>query len=267
MKDRPVPDSYLGVWRRTLLQTATGKSDTSTRVFWLQSRRFHIDLRVSLDRPVLPADLGLDYISPEQALALAQQGGFAGTTQVDGNLCCWQREIDYRPPALAADIGTIRFETDNTLLEDCVHGHYHERWQRLPDSLGGSQGFRLAEVTEPDTAAPRIAYLIVCGVYFAFARSRGDALPAGANLISMVESVQHAQERLALLNCEVSFGRRDGEAVNWQIELSTLPMREGAALFVEPPALFEGAPRWQGRDRLWITGLNGPELWQITDAD
>ncbi|WP_137887206.1 hypothetical protein [Pseudomonas sp. 2FE] len=266
MKDRAVPESYIGVWRRTLLQTATGESDTSTRVFWLQSRRLHADLRIRLDRPVLPAGLGLDGITPEQALALARQGGFAGTTRVDGDLCCWQREIDYRPPALAPDIGAIRFASADTLLEDCVHGRYHERWQRLPDSLGASQGFRLEEVGASG-AAPRIAYLLVCGVYFAFVRSRGAALPAGANLVSLVEAAQQAQERVALLDCELSFGRRDGEALNWQIELSTLPMREGARLFAEPPALLGGAPRWQANDRLWITSLNGPVLWQITDAD
>lgn len=263
MKTKPVPDSYLGVWRRSLLQTAAGESDTSTRVFWLQSRRFHADLRIRLDRPVWPAGLGLDGVTAEQALALARQGGFAGSTQVDDNLCYWQREIDYRPPALTPDIGVIRFEAADTLLEDCVHRRYHERWQRLPDSLGASQGFRLQQVAASGAAVPRIAYLLVCGAYFAFVRSRAAALSAGANLVSLVEAAQRGQQRAALLDCEVSFGR----AGNWRIELSTLPMREGAALFAQPPTLLGGVPRWQVQDRIWVTSLNGPVQWQITDAD
>lgn len=265
MKDRAVPDSYIGVWQRTLLQTAIGERDSSTRVFWLQSRRLHADLRIRLDRPRWPAGLGLAEITREHALALARQGGFAGTTQVDGELCRWQREIDYRPPALAEDLGVMRFAAADTLLEDCVHGRYHERWQRLPDSLGASQGFRLVELGASG-AAPRIAYLLLCGVYFAFVRGREAALPAGANLVSLVAAAQQAQERAALLDCEVSFGRCDGAAPNWRIELSTLPPREGATLFAEPP-LLRGARRWHAEDRLRISSLDGPLLWQITDAD
>lgn len=252
-----VPERYFGVWQRSLLQTA-GESDTSSRVFWLQSQRFHADLRIRADRPVLPAGLGLDEISLEHARALARQGGFAGSTQVAGHLCSWQREIDYRPPALMPDVGAIRFAAADTLLEECPHGRYHERWQRLPDSFGACQGFRLEQV---GVGAPRIAYLLVCGAYFAFVRSRGISLPAGANLVSLVDAAQYAQERTALLDCEASFGRRAGAI--WPIELSTLPMREGAALFAEPASQID----WQAKDRVWISSLNGPVQWQITDAD
>lgn len=255
MQSQTVPDSYLGAWRRSLLQTET-ESDTSTRVFWLQSRRFHADLRIRVDRPVLQAGLGLDEITLEQARGLALQGGFAGTTQVDGHLCRWQREIDYRPPTLTPDIGAIRFEAADTLLEDCPHGRYHERWQRLAGSQQACHGLRLQQL---GVGAPRIAYLLLCGAYFAFVRSRGIALAAGANLVMLLESAQYAQERTALLDCEVSFG----SAVNWQIELSTLPMRERAVLFAEPPSLSD----WQVKNRLWITSLNGPVQWQIIDAD
>src|SRR3990167_1212388 len=267
MKDGPVPESYTGVWQRTLLQTASGERDTSSRVFWLQSRRLHADLRIRLDRPVLPVGVGLADITREQALALARQGGFAGTTWVDGDLCRWQREIDYRPPALAADVRVLRFATADRLLEDCPHGRYHECWQRLPDSQGISQGFRLEEVGGSAAVAPRIAYLLVCGVYFAFVRSRGAALPAGASLVSLVAAAQQAQERVALLDCELSFGRCDGAAPNWRIELSTLPLREGATLFAEPPALLRRARRWHAEDRLWISSLDGPLLWRISAAD
>jgi len=255
-----VPDHYLGVWQRSLLQTADGARDSSSRVFWLQSRRFHADLRIRADRPQLPAGLGLDDISLEQARALALQGGFAGTTQVDGHWCRWQREIDYRPPALTPDIGAIRFDGPDTLLEDCPQGRYHERWLRLPDSMDGCQGFRLEQL---GASAPRIAYLLVCGAYFAFVRSRGVRLAAGANLVALVDGAQYAQDRTALLDCELSFGRRvDGQ---WRIELSTLPMREGAALLAEPPP--DGVLSWRAKDQVWINSLNGPLQWRVSEAD
>lgn len=57
---RPVPADLRGVWVRTLLQTETlaehvgaPPSDTTTWVRWLQTSRWHADLRVpqrALDR-------------------------------------------------------------------------------------------------------------------------------------------------------------------------------------------------------------------------
>jgi hypothetical protein len=38
-------------------------------------------------------------------------------------------------------------------------------------------------------------------------------------------------------------------------------------VFAEPPALLGGVPRWQVQDQIWVTSLNGPVQWQITDAD
>ena len=43
------------------------------------------------------------------------------------------------------------------------------------------------------------------------------------------ELERDAQARL--LDCEFSFGRRNGGAQAWEIQLSTLPYREGKALF------------------------------------
>jgi hypothetical protein len=45
-----VPDCYLGTWQRSLLQTSQMR-DTTTQVFWLQTRNWHADLRVPANRP------------------------------------------------------------------------------------------------------------------------------------------------------------------------------------------------------------------------
>jgi len=63
----PVPDRYRGVWVRTLLTTPKSRDDT-TFVRWLQTSRWHADLRV-------PPGTGTD--------RLARQQGFCGVTTVN----------------------------------------------------------------------------------------------------------------------------------------------------------------------------------------
>jgi hypothetical protein len=109
-----VPASYVGVWKRTLLATPT-LPDTSTRVFWLQTDRWHADIRIPEDRPAIRGD-ALDLLDRTALRALSRQQGFAGITEVNGDICRWHRMIDYQPPGRIADVGRMRFETPERLL-------------------------------------------------------------------------------------------------------------------------------------------------------
>ena len=86
-----VPSAYHGVWVRTLLETPEGR-DTTTWVRWVQTSRWHGDLRV-------PADA--DRRAPA---GLALQQGFGGVTEVQRatphqpEVCTWHRQLDYQPP-------------------------------------------------------------------------------------------------------------------------------------------------------------------------
>lgn len=142
-----VPNSYLGVWQRTLLQTAEGE-DRDSPVFWLQTERLHGDIR-------MPAGTG----------ALTGLSGFAGITQVEGDQCQWHRLLDTNPYS-GTDIGLMQFESSERVIERALDCSYLEVWERLPDSLGPQQAFWL---TGPDQ---RCACLLVAGDYFFYGQAR-----------------------------------------------------------------------------------------------
>ena len=208
-----VPERYLGVWQRTLLTTTRGVHDTSTRVYWLQTARLFADLRIPL-----PA--------PGSVRELAIQAGVAGLTEItepaDGpERCQWHRALDFQPPRGSEDIGTMRFEGSERVLEDGLDGSYHEVWERLPDSLGRNWGEWLV------AADGRQGCLLLAGDFFFFAASRHKPLAPAPSLLALLEA---GECPIHLLECELSFGRHQFGKTPWQIELSTVPERIGQAL-------------------------------------
>ncbi len=222
---KSVPDSYLGVWRRRLLSTTAGHRDETSEVYWLQTAILHADIRIP-HPPTTPPSASLATCTHAQQLALSEQAGFAGVTDVQGDLCQWHRLIDYQPSGGPPDIGRMTFEGADRILEDGMDGSYHEVWQRLPESQGTSWGLWLRSADEPE----RQACLLVAGDYFMFAADRPNALRAdGGHLREQLADATPAQ-RLDLLACEISFGRQRNGATPWSISHSTLPGRVGDSL-------------------------------------
>ncbi len=213
-----VPEAYVGLWQRTLLR-APGVEDTTTRVYWLQTPSWHADIRVPADRPVLSDRDGLAALTPEEMRALARQQGFAGITEVEGELCRWHRRLDYQPPSGFNDIGRMQFEGPDRLLEYGVEQDYFEIWERVPGS-GES------EVLEHDDPNGRPAVLLSLGPWVMFVRARSAAPGRATGLVELVAAADDPR-RVALLDFEISFGRRDGAGKAWRTELSTLPWLEG----------------------------------------
>ncbi|EWC40158.1 hypothetical protein GFL09_07110 [Pseudomonas stutzeri] len=236
---KTVPDAYLGVWRRRLLTTTAGLRDETSEVYWLQTARLHADVRLPQPQPV-PPPVSLETCSHAQQMALCEQAGFAGVTDVNGDICQWHRLIDFQPPGGPGDIGLMRFEDTDRLLENGLDGSYHEVWQRMPESDGVNWGLWLCAVDQPS----RQACLLVAGDYFMFAADRPRPLAAngGGHLREQLAAVGPAL-RPQLLACELSFGRHRNGATPWQITHSTLPGRVGEALlpsywrFADPASL------------------------------
>ncbi len=205
---KPVPDAYLGVWQRTLLTTTGGVHDSSTQVYWLQTERLFADLRIPQPAP-----------SSETERVL--QAGFAGVTEVNDDLCQWHRAIDFQPPSGREDIGRMRFESSERVLEDGLDGSYHEVWERLPESLGRNWGTWLS------SDDGRQGCLLLAGDCFLFAAGRATALPAAPSLAALLAG---GAEAGTLLDFELSFGRHCQGTQPWRIALSTLPERVGQAL-------------------------------------
>lgn len=240
---KAVPDAYLGVWQRTLLTTTAGLRDTTTQVYWLQTAHLFADLRIPQPAPTQPAEL-------------AAQAGFAGVTAIDGERCQWHRAIDFQPPSGRDDIGRMRFERPDYLIEDGLDDSYHEVWERLPESLGRNAGVWLT------AADGRQGCLLLAGDCFLFAASRAQALPAAG---SLSELLAEAEQPEGLLDFELSFGRHGAGQHPWRIELSTLPERRDQRLL---PAHIDPDQPGQWRDPALLASLGAtPPIsgWQVRD--
>jgi hypothetical protein len=206
-----VPEAYLGVWQRLLLRTPTIE-DTTTEVYWLQTKNWHADIRIPVDRPACAGKTSVAELDHTELLGLSNQQGFAGLTEVIGDTCQWHRKLDYQAPSAFPDIGRMKFETSERVLEYGMEQDYFEIWQRLPDSIANPW----VDICTPD----RIH--IGIGKYFMNVRPRsvsmGPLLPSAD--ITMLRN---------WLDFEISFGIQSGDGIQ-RILRSTLPWREGLSL-------------------------------------
>jgi hypothetical protein len=217
-----VPAAYLGVWRRTLLETPA-TLDTTSCVLWLQTPRWHADLRIPAGRPDFSGIARLAECSDAQLAWLATQQGFCGVTQVDGERCTWHRQTDFQPANGSRDVGRMAFDGER-VSESGVEADYREIWVRLPESRGDSAALELA--AEAGDVPP--TWLLIAGDCFMFVRGRATSLPRAADLSTLIARTARSQW-LAWLDFEISFGHCSG-ATPWRIEHSTLPFREGHRL-------------------------------------
>lgn len=212
-----VPEAYRGVWRRTLLRTASGVEDRRTRVLWLQTASVHADLR-------LPDPL------PMTVAGRTRQSGFAGITEVGGDQCQWHRLIDFHPDS-GTDVGTMHFVSPDEVHERGLDGSYLEIWQRLPESVGPTHALWLTAAGAPQ----RQGCLLQAGDCFMFVADRPGPVEQGVPLLSQITGLG-ADPAEIMLGCELSFGRVAGGSMPWEITLSSLPGRTGRCLLLAPPA-------------------------------
>lgn len=105
-KSSPVPPEWRGLWRRLALQRSDGTMDTKSFVFWIQTERAYVDLRIPLDRNDIQ--------------------GFAGHLDHAGQNACWIRTIDYAPTG-QPDEGHLTRER-RMMIEHGLHDPYIEHW-------------------------------------------------------------------------------------------------------------------------------------------
>jgi hypothetical protein len=114
----PAVEDLCGVWVRRSLEWADGRSDTTTRVTWLQGSEWFVDLR-------LPA------VRPSDGARTPQPEAFAGRlvrTLSDATEFMWHRTIDWSPDS-GPDVGRLSWDGDN-LIEEGVLQPYREVWIR-----------------------------------------------------------------------------------------------------------------------------------------
>jgi hypothetical protein len=228
--NKPVPQRYHGVWRRTLL-SAPGLQDTTTTVLWLQTSHWHADLRIPAKRPDFSGVSGLDGCNAAHLAWLGSQHGFAGLTEVVANasseICTWHRLVDFQPPTSIPDAGTMQFEQDK-LIEIGVHQDYLEQWTKLPDSDNGLAVLERIEEGNVPTSPREL--LFVAGQYVMHVRDRLSDWPSSVEHGAAFESFV-IEENISLLDMEISFGRRT--PIGWKVLHSVFPWLENKFIRLE----------------------------------
>jgi allophanate hydrolase len=217
------PDPRLtGLWRRSLLVTAGGATDTTTDVTWLQAGELYVDLR-------LPASTFTPYIrclrdlDRPAACALAQVEGFAGRLLADGPWARWERLVDLQPSSATADEGRLVAQNgvaeNGHVIETGRHVDYVEHWHRTPGHSVPVAGLLLRE-----TVTRAIGVLVRVGRHFAWARGRAFPLPPGGRLVDHVAAARTIRDVQDLLDAEVAVGRigrtgavRTGSNLPWRV--------------------------------------------------
>jgi hypothetical protein len=229
-----VPPWTYGCFRRRSITYFTGQSNTTTQVFWLQSRGLTADLRLPAGLPRIER---LAQASPADLLALAEcEGGLARTA--------WQ------PSAETALAGTMAWSdwtalqlhdkwpepgrlcrVGDCLVEHAPSGAYVEDWRLQPSADGPLVGLHLLEERSLDGAVVhhRGGGLVICGDHAALVRGRPAPLPTALRLDDFVRAHLHDEGALAAaFACEASYGVRGPGG--FTVTASTNPGRQGQAL-------------------------------------
>jgi hypothetical protein len=220
-----IPTWLAGVWKRLSLETEDGR-DTTTQVIYLQTPSCYGDLRIPVDRPELGDRTSLTDLTTAEILALSKQQGFSGIAIVNDNRCQWHRYIDYQPPTPFRDIGTLQWDGE-LWIEEGIDAPYREEWQKIDDGNGDFS----ALVLPSDVEGRWKACIVTAGDWFVYSRNRLDGLPNADSLETLVTQTSDLTQQQTLLDCEISVGRCASGQVPWEIQQSTLPWREGQALW------------------------------------
>lgn len=223
-----------GVWQRRSLERKGKAADTTTLAFWIQTGALQASLCIPAGRVTEEGKTSLAEYDEAGLLWLARQEGIAGMTLADGDLLHRRRQIDFQPTRGRDNTHRIRIEGD-LLIEENRQGSSIETWQRLAGTEGESITLRLQEESLlAGRPISRKGYLLVVSDHFLLVRDRPNFTRQAASLEDLFEAQDmEPAEMVAYLDCEFSYGRRTGGDRLWHIQHSTLPWREGRALFGE----------------------------------
>ncbi len=215
----PVPDWLIGCFRRRSITFFQGQCDTSTEVYWLQTRGICVDIRLSPQRPRARGRTSLDDFTELERALLARAEGGAARTEWDGASLHWRDWKAFQIHDKWPEPGCLR-RIGDCVIEFAPSGAYVEDWRLQPSQPGPVVGLQLVEerVAGIGKVTHRGGALIVCGDHAALVRGR----PSGTQI----------PER-ELFSCEASYAVRDPASGGFTIALSTNPLREGQILCIQ----------------------------------
>jgi hypothetical protein len=257
----------VGLWQRQVIEFEDGTADRSMRVFWGQTGLYFVDIRIPADRPKI-IERDASALSASALAALSLQRGFSGTLTRKGNLFTWNRLIDYQPSTGRPDQGLVDIEA-NTLRErgtpeTALGVSYTEIYERIcpAENICAALTLDTHGSTFTSSAAPSNSVLIILDDRFMFARARATELPVTATggMLSLIEEAKDDKRQITgILDCEISMGRLGKAGFAWDIDLSTMPWREGKRLFPRGAFIHQDGKIRQTTDL-------GDFLWTIEES-
>ncbi|MBY0302770.1 hypothetical protein [Sphingomonas ginsenosidimutans] len=223
------PPHLLGAFRRRSITLCSGVTDETTVVYWFQSRRFTIDIRLP-DGTATPAIDRQGWIGDTR--------WDAGTGQMSWDIrTSYQLHDQWPEPARLIAIG-------NAVIEVAPSGAYVEDW-RQQATRGPLLGLRLAAAIDMRSGArlDMDGALIVAGDHAAIALSRPPEDEAAVRAAGALDRAAPA----AVERYEVSIATHDATIVH-----STCPARRGMPLWdgaierADGGVMLHGSPRWPG---------------------
>jgi len=245
--DRPaVPDWMIGSFKRRFITYADGLTDVDMEVYWLQSRRFSIDLRLARVDDQLPA-CHMDKADPAMREALAQhQGWFAEShwDEVQQQLS-WQAATSLQLHDLWPEPAILR-RVGNCMIEFAPSGVLIEDWRLQNLRTGPLIGLQLlGEYDSTGTLLRTGGGLIINDGSAAMVTGRTRHEQDRINALSLAYEREHhipatlprlmqtdgldIANRRALMGCETSLAMGSLVA-GYTVTRSTHPDRLGASL-------------------------------------
>ena len=228
---KPASPSLVGTWVRDSIVVTEKVSFPIPEqiVTYVQTPHSFGDVRVVRGRPVVDS---LADVTDEGIEILAKQSGFVGVNTVAGTRSTWTHEIDYVAGG-GDDIGDLA--PRGLLLEErglddkgAVDNAAFEKWWQLDNGNGHCYVAR-------EIVGDRVRrMLVVAGDHFVYARARAVDLPQGVSLRKFVAGDASRDQKLAALDCELSFGFVRLGSVPWEVKYSTLPWKEGVSVEALP---------------------------------
>jgi hypothetical protein len=249
-----LPTWLWGEWSRDWILRGTVKSSTLD-VHYLQTPTYFADIRIPKIRSGISAAQSFADLTDQQLRLLAGRNGFTGRTTMAGTVATWSHDIAFQPSDGTPDSGRLLGIPPNRMHELGLDGSYIESWRHL----SGAKGQFL--VIRVEHSGRLLRSLVVVGNQFVYVRNRAKDLPMAPSLEALIEATKATREEIVgYLDCEFSVGRVRGGSVPWEIQLSTLPWREGQHLdFVEQISVSDAgaglAPHAVGDDQ-WTVPVN-----------
>jgi len=156
-----VPGWVRGVWQRTVIRAEGAEDDRTSTVIWIQTPTLYADIRVPAKGETSP---------------LADEAGFAGWLDVEGQVCRWRRPIDLKPGPDDADQGAM-FRDGELLVEVGLLANYCEDYRLIDPAtrcFAASRGeFAIENGSVRFAPDGPLDILVAAGPYVTHARRNG----------------------------------------------------------------------------------------------